>query len=299
MKVLYVDLETTGLDPETCQILQIGLLWDHNSTIPVDQLPQLEFLVRHDSYRGDPYALWLNAALLKRLSVKGAGVATINVSNMLSDFLNGCGIDPKDKILIGGKNVSGFDLPFLSKLPFFKGWSFPENFFDPHGPYYRFAHRTVDPAMMYARDTDDMPPNLDECLKRAGIPKQTGHTALDDCRLTCELVRKGFEIQKEHADAYAAQSEYRTTAAEPYTTAVLQDTLHKLLTKPPTAQNEGSTASETALQYMAKHGVLLDKDYPLPGPIKIGECFGQTYPADGPKPQFIHPPTAPGEDVPF
>ncbi len=302
MKVLYVDLETTGLDPETCQILQIGLLWDHDSTIPIDQLPQLEFLVRHDSYRGDPYALWLNATLLQQLSKPGVGVPIGDVALVLSDVMSSWGITTKDRVNIGGKNIAGFDIPFLSKLPNFdrNGWDEWDSgtamvdgtLHSRHkwstGNRFQWRHRTVDPAMMYARPDDDMPPNLDECLKRAGIEKKTVHTALDDCKLVCELVRKGFEIQKEHADAYAAQSEYRTTASEPYTTAALQDTLHKLLTKPPTAQNEGSTASETVLQHIVKHGAVSEQHYPL------ADSEDMPFPT---KPSW--PAVTPEEDVPF
>ena len=60
MRYVSIDIETTGLDPETCQILEIGAVWD-DWTKPIDELPVYHRLVVHKEYRGSAYALALNA----------------------------------------------------------------------------------------------------------------------------------------------------------------------------------------------------------------------------------------------
>ena len=65
LSYISIDIETTGLDPETCQILEIGAVWD-DWTKPIDELPIYHRLVYHKEYRGNAYALALNANLLKR-----------------------------------------------------------------------------------------------------------------------------------------------------------------------------------------------------------------------------------------
>ena len=67
MPYVSIDIETTGLDPETCQILEIGAVWD-NWTKPIDELPVYHRLVYHKEYRGSAYALAMNANLLRHLS---------------------------------------------------------------------------------------------------------------------------------------------------------------------------------------------------------------------------------------
>ena len=67
LSYVSIDIETTGLDPETCQILEIGAVWD-DWTKPIDQLPVYHRLVYHTEYRGSAYALAMNANLLRHLS---------------------------------------------------------------------------------------------------------------------------------------------------------------------------------------------------------------------------------------
>lgn len=68
-KLIYVsiDIETTGLDPNTCQVLEVGAVIDDWRT-PVDQLPRFRRVLVHDEVHGNPYAMWLNSNLLKQLA---------------------------------------------------------------------------------------------------------------------------------------------------------------------------------------------------------------------------------------
>lgn len=190
MRTLYIDLETTGLDPTNCQILQVGMLLDTGDEIPLDQCRATEFLVKYDHYQGQAYALWMNHKLLLELA-KPTGqhriVPAESVHAEVWQFLRSIGYKAGDHVTVGGKNVAGFDLPFLSELVGFDRDGLSQGI--------KWRHRTVDPAMLFMLPSDETPPNLDECLKRAGLDKKTVHTALDDCKLCAELVRIGLARQ--------------------------------------------------------------------------------------------------------
>jgi len=69
---LSIDIETTGLDPETCQTLEIGAVFD-NWTLPIRQLPTFHCYVVHQQIIGTPFGLALNADILRRLSDPSPG----------------------------------------------------------------------------------------------------------------------------------------------------------------------------------------------------------------------------------
>ena len=95
-KLTYVsiDIETTGLDPETCQILEIGAVWD-DWTKPIDELPVYHRLVYHKEYRGSAYALAMNANLLRHLSGQQEPWwrDPDQVADDFAAWLKGCGWD--------------------------------------------------------------------------------------------------------------------------------------------------------------------------------------------------------------
>ena len=59
-----IDIETTGLDPATCQTLEIGAVID-DWTRPIDQLPVFRRVLAWEQVTGSPYAMAMNANLLK------------------------------------------------------------------------------------------------------------------------------------------------------------------------------------------------------------------------------------------
>ena len=74
LSYVSIDIETTGLDPETCQILEIGAVWD-DWTKPIDQLPVYHRLVYHKEYRGSGGCL--GSALVLRFKVARKYVKSI------------------------------------------------------------------------------------------------------------------------------------------------------------------------------------------------------------------------------
>jgi hypothetical protein len=145
--------------------------------------------VNKENYRGNIFALAMNAHILtKILDMRKSGAPTDAIcplpemiANFFREFLKKHGfLDIKP--VIAGKNVAGFDLPFLNTCI-------------PDWKYIKFHHRVIDPGMLYFNPKTDMvPPDLKECKKRAGLPEIVTHEALDDAWDVIQLVRAKYPI---------------------------------------------------------------------------------------------------------
>jgi len=178
-KFCSIDIETTGLDPETCQILEIGaVIADTDGR----ELTTFHCYVKHDLYQGEAFALAMNSAILQKLD----NPENLDVTEVVSEFawwLYHFWDSPK--VLFAGKNFGSFDLQFLKKLPGFnRDIKYYHAFLDP-GPLY------FDPKI------DTTIPNLAKCLKRAGIGSVVTHTALEDAHLVKHLIQSYYskEVQ--------------------------------------------------------------------------------------------------------
>jgi len=171
-----IDIETTGLDPDHDQVLQIAAVIDGPAyyTRRVDELPAFNMLVRRDRVSGDPFALAMNADLLRRISEHNKCLSLPQeVGEKLATFLSGY-LD-NGRITAAGKNFASFDRQFLRRMA-------PEAIALIH-------HRSIDPGTMYATPEDRCPPSTEECLKRAGLSLPVTHDALADARLIVRLIR--------------------------------------------------------------------------------------------------------------
>lgn len=180
MPYLSIDIETTGLNPDTCQILEIGVVWD-DWIRPIAELPTYRRLVIHDEYRGNPYALALNAALLKQLAGPRQPwfLKEEEVGEDMAAWLKSCGWDGKN-MTPAGKNFASFDRQFLKRLPGF------EKSVGLH-------HRTLDPAILYWQPDDEKLPDSKTCYQRAGMDEEVAHTAVEDALGVVRLTRRGIE----------------------------------------------------------------------------------------------------------
>jgi oligoribonuclease len=196
MKYVSIDIETTGLDPETCQVLQVGaVIEDTNNIVDLDKLPRFNCIVEYPSYTGSPYALWLNSNLLKKLgdmeSLKkddrldhrkahnilpaGTVAASFNMWLIANGF-------PQSEtgavtINVAGKNFASFDRNFLVKLP---AWT----------SKIQMRQRIMDPAILFMEwITDESLPNLNTCLNRANLSGEVTHDAVDDAVDVVRVIR--------------------------------------------------------------------------------------------------------------
>ena len=179
MPYVSIDLETTGLDPETCQILEIGAIYDNGGML--ETLPIFHRYIAHPVYTGEPYALALNAKILRRLSGPhdNSVLSPGQVAESFYSWLRAQGWDGKTSLTPAGKNFASFDKQFLDRLPGFKRTV-------------KLNHRVLDPTLFYwLPGTDERLPDSKTCMERAGIKGKVAHTAVEDAEMVIRLIRIG------------------------------------------------------------------------------------------------------------
>lgn len=182
MPYVSIDLETTGLDPDRCQILEIGAVWE-DWTRPLKELPTYRRLVIHEEYRGSAFALAMNADLLRQLSGERQPwfLDEDQVADDMAEWLKTtCGWDGSTGLTPAGKNFASFDRQFLKKLPRFE-------------KTVRLHHRTLDPAILYWCPEDEKLPDSKTCYQRAGMDGKVAHTAVEDALAVVRLTRLGIK----------------------------------------------------------------------------------------------------------
>lgn len=190
MKLLSIDIETTGLDPVTCSTLEVGcVLFDPQpdlSLTPVERRwKTFERLIEHTRIQGEPYALQLNQEILAELAgVKKTHIAQIPASQLgpqVAKWLRLEGVNAENKATIVGKNYDAFDRQFLNRVP---GWN---QFVSP-----LVERRTLDVGSLYFRPDDGKVVGLEACLKTIGADATVSHRALDDALQVATAVTRFF-----------------------------------------------------------------------------------------------------------
>ncbi len=179
---LSIDIETTGLGPDACQILEIGGVYD-DWTRPIRDLPRFHCYVVHQQIVGQPFALAMNAAILRRLADPQKGDDFLRpgeVADAMAAWLGRCGWDLSTGITPAGKNFASFDRQFLKRLPDFER-------------KVRLHHRTLDPAMLFWLPGDEKLPDSKTCYERAYMDPKVAHTALEDALAVVQLIRAGVK----------------------------------------------------------------------------------------------------------
>ncbi len=182
MQYFSIDIETTGLNPNCDQILQIGIAFEDTDDITTfKDIPKAEVLVKHKRIEGQPFAINMNQDLIRRLADKNNTEDKIwdhEIEMWLRKFINihtKGGIDGKSTINVAGKNFNSFDRVFLEK--------------HINPCYLRFRHRAIDPAMLCIDWTSDKLPSLQECLENCKENGKVKHTAVEDALDVIRIIR--------------------------------------------------------------------------------------------------------------
>lgn len=195
LKYISIDVETTGLDPDNNQLVEVAAIID-NLNIPtkvsIGELPSYHCYIKHDMYCGNPYALSLHTEKFKNIHNNVGNILTpeefvysfynwIVTNNGYYEITN----DDIVKIVGAGKNIASFDSLFLknSHIEFNK--------------HIKFAHRFIDVGNMYLRHTDQLPPDLDTCAIRAGLDEKNrvNHIAMNEVKMVIKLIRNYLNIK--------------------------------------------------------------------------------------------------------
>ena len=200
MKFVSIDIETSGLDPDTYQVLEFAaVLVDTDLPFSRSVLPTFSAIVVHQDIEGQPAALAMNAELIKKIADALMPDGNIKPTCALPDycepeelasqFRRWLQINGVSKPTYAGKNVAGFDLPFLRNLPDWK------RLIEGH-------HRVLDPGSMYAEPKHEYVPGLREIME--SIPKSylhdrgfyglTPHTALDDALMVAIAIAYHWDL---------------------------------------------------------------------------------------------------------
>lgn len=196
MRYVSIDIETTGLNPETCQIIEFAAVADDlKKQEPIQTLPTFQTYVQHQVYAGEPYALGLHQKIWQKLARPNDEIKVTTPEMLFKEFFDwllSIGFQAKPvcdgntcsmqvKINVAGKNFANFDNRFLSKLP---------------NNLVKFNHRILDPCMLYFDPTiDEILPSTEECMKRASMEGEVAHTALEDALVVCKLLRNKFPLR--------------------------------------------------------------------------------------------------------
>lgn len=189
MKYVSIDTETTGLNPENCQILSFGaIIEDTNNILPFGKIPKFYKVFNLKFIQGEPFALNMNAGLIKEIK-KGESedlIEPIDFVDEFCSFLADNGLWDWDsskqlKLKIAGKNYSTFDKLFIEKIPNFKGN------IETH-------QRVLDPSTLFTNfKSDDWLPNLSQCKERADMDVlEVTHNALEDAWDVIKVLRTKY-----------------------------------------------------------------------------------------------------------
>lgn len=225
MKYLSIDIETTGLDPETAQILSVGaVLEDTNLCLPWKEIPKFNVAILRDEIRGSLRALTINKDLItmidsyqsadkekKEMMESALGVKFLREEQVAEEFFHWAwehGADERGDWTEYLKNTfvvkRGKNYPAISsKLPRFTINAAGKNFssFDLQllkklpgwQKCIQIRQRTIDPAVLYTDwFNDESLPSLSLCKKRAGLKEEVSHNALEDAWDVVQVLRKFY-----------------------------------------------------------------------------------------------------------
>jgi oligoribonuclease (3'-5' exoribonuclease) len=177
-----IDIETTGLDEDTCQVLSVGAVID-DWVSPIKELPAFHCYVDHRVFHGSAYALSMHPKIFHVIACNrfGKDPVVYNPAEVAEAFEKWLSYNKiythTEKIVVAGKNFGSFDHQFLKRLPMWKAMI-------------RMKHRFIDPGNLYYDPMiDDGPPDTETCMARAGILGEVAHTALEDALVVVKLIR--------------------------------------------------------------------------------------------------------------
>lgn len=210
MLYVSIDIETSGLNPDSNHVLSIGaIIEDTTKKLPYEELPKFNAIVLQQNIQGSPRAITMNKGIISMMGDYIEG--NDEVRNVLNDvsgykfyeedevvkefyyFLinNGYGdgymvrpiVNGQTKpitINVAGKNFGTFDKLFLEDLPWWK-------------KLIRTRSRVIDPSILFVDwSNDDALPSLTKCKERANIEGIVTHNALEDAWDVIELLRKNY-----------------------------------------------------------------------------------------------------------
>lgn len=180
-KILFIDTETGGLDPEYHSLLSIGLVQWEDSRITGTK----EILVNDGKLNVTEAALAINKIDLN--SHKVNAIAQDNAIQEILSFIERP-VNQKEKITLAGHNVC-FDIRFIRHLFESQNYNFEDY----------FSHRSIDTSsilhyLYYTGKMDRKIVGSSDAFKHFEIEVRGRHTALGDAIATAELFSRMLSL---------------------------------------------------------------------------------------------------------
>lgn len=225
MRYISIDIETTGLDPESNQILSIGaVIEDTLNQLPFKDLPKFHGVIKRENVSGSLFALNMNRDLIETIVqystaqdqdekndiVHMTGMQFYHEDEVVEALYQFCyrnglvDLDPnwltRQVKVIGDiaypiltSNMNKTYLNCAGKN--FAG--FDKKFLEKLPRWkqvFSIRSRVLDPGILFVDwINDESVPSLDECKKRAGIDGVVTHNAVEDAMDVVMLLRKFYK----------------------------------------------------------------------------------------------------------
>lgn len=226
MRYLSIDIETTGLDPDSCEILSIGaIIEDTENILPFEEVPKFHCAIDRKSIRGDLFATNMNKELIEKI-VRYQSARTQEEKEEIEKITRMRYI-PEEEVSqefywwLYSNDAFEFDLEKMMNSPINNHLlygrvplltsktqkafitvagknfaSFDKIFLEKLPRWKQAIHirsRIIDPAVFYINwKEDSAPPGLLKCKERGGIEGIVTHDALEDCWDVIQLLRKKY-----------------------------------------------------------------------------------------------------------
>ena len=224
MKYISIDIETTGLDREACQILSVGaVIEDTNNPLPLTELPTFHCAIKRSSVYGELYALNMNKDLIETIVqyqtakdqdfkndlVEKTGMMFLDEDEVVDALFRFCfdnnmvEVDPKflNKTvrLVNGKTYpilsTNMDKVYLTVAG--KNFATFDKMFLERLPRWKqvfnIRQRIIDPSILFTDwESDESLPSLLQCKQRAGISGEVTHNAVEDAMDVIQILRTQY-----------------------------------------------------------------------------------------------------------
>jgi hypothetical protein len=226
MIYISIDTETTGLNPETCQLLSIGaIVEDTEKKLPFDQIPKFHCAIRRgerEIIQGELYALNMNKDLIEKITayeiarddfgknnvVQETGMQFLKEDEVVKAFfhflIDHGAITPEFDYSKTVEIINGKTYPVLgTKMKPFHLNIAGKNFQSGDQIYierlprwkqvFKIRSRVIDPAVIFTDwKNDESVPGLATCKQRAKIDGIVTHDALEDAWDVVQLLRTQY-----------------------------------------------------------------------------------------------------------
>ena len=226
MRYISIDIETTGIDSENCEILSIGaILEDTEKNLPFEEVPKFHCAINRRSIKGEIFALNMNKDLIAKI-VQYQSAKTQEEKDDLQNKTGMLFLHEEDVVKelywwMFSNGAFDFDIekhlssniyihPKYGRVPYFdsvlqkavitvagKNFASFDKLFLEKLPRWKQAikirSRIIDPSVFYTDwKTDEAPPGLAKCKERAGIEGIVTHDAIEDAWDVILLLRKTY-----------------------------------------------------------------------------------------------------------